>query len=134
MIIYAPATRNAMMEALRAELDAADPLPGKLQLYSGPQPTAGDPITTEILLADISLAIPCGSVSNGVLTLAAPIEDGNLPDSGTIIWGRLVDGDDAWIADLDVGAQGSAAALELAGIIVYQGGIVRITAAALTLV
>jgi len=123
-----------MMEALCAAIDAADPEPGRLQLYSGPQPAAGDPITSEILLADIALEIPCGSVANGILTLNSPIEDSNLPDSGTIIWGRLVDGNDAWIADLDVGAQGSAAALELAGIIVYQGGIVRITAAALTLV
>ena len=133
MIVYAPNVRNAMMEALRAAIDAADPLPGHLKLYSGPQPAAGNPITTETLLADISQAIPSGTVANGVLTLATPIEDSNLPDSGTIIWGRLVDGNETWIADLDVGAEGSGAALELAGVIVYQGGIVRITAAVLTL-
>ena len=134
MIVYAPATRDSMMESLRAALDAADPLPGRLRLYSGPQPGAGDPITTETLLADIELEFPCGVVANGVLTLATPVEDSNLPDSGTIAWGRLVDGNDIWIADLDVGVEGSGAAVELAGIIVYQGGIVRITAAALTLV
>ena len=134
MITYAVDVKNSMLAGLAAKLDAADPDPGRLQLYTGPQPGAGDPITTETLLADIELEFPCGVVANGVLTLATPVEDSNLPDSGTIAWGRLVDGNDIWIADLDVGVEGSGAAVELAGIIVYQGGIVRITAAALTLV
>ena len=133
MITYAVDVKNSMLAGLAAKLDAADPDPGRLQLYTGPQPGAGAVITTETLLADISLTIPCGSIADGILTLATPIEDSNLPDSGTIIWGRLMDGNEAWIADLDVGAEGSGAALELAGVIVYQGGIVRITAAVLTL-
>jgi len=136
MIQYSTAAKNAMLQAVADALDAADPEPGRLRLYTADQPaTAGAAITDQTLLADIPLDLPCGTAANGVLTITTPVEDGNLPASGTVAWGRLVDGNDNWIADLDAEkeAAGATAAIQLAVIVVYQGGIIRLTAFSLDL-
>lgn len=136
MITYSTTTKDAMLAGLVAQLDAANPEPARLRLYTATQPaTPGATITDQVLLADCPLALPCGTVSGGALNLTLPVEDDNLPASGTITWGRLVDGADNWIADLDVEIESpeSSAALQLSAVIVYQGGILRINAAALAL-
>lgn len=137
MIEYSITIKNAMLQVVADALNAADPEPARLQLYTATQPTPGADITDQILLADCPLALPCGTVSGGVLNLTLPIEDDNLPASGTITWGRLVDGADNWIADLDVeiepaeGEPESAAAIQLNAVIVYKGGILRLTGTAM---
>ena len=132
MITYSITVKTAMMQAVADKLDAATTA-GYLLLYSAAQPAAGAAITDQILLADIELAKPCGTVASGVLTLDCPVADDNVPASGTLIWGRLYDGDSNWIADGDVGLEGSGAMIELNSVTSYQGGIVRITAAVLGL-
>jgi hypothetical protein len=105
-----------------------------LRLYDGIAPDPpGSAITTQVMLADIPLALPCGAVANGVLTMTVPVEDGNIPASGTITWGRISDGAGVWVADIDVGLEASGAALELTATEVYQGGIVRVTTGTLTI-
>lgn len=133
MITYAPATLNLMLAALAASLDAGAPEPGRLLLYSAAQPEAGAAISDQILLADCPLAMPCGTVNDGVLILAVPFADENNPASGTITWGRLVNGAGERVADLDVGIEGSGKTLELTGTTVYQGGIIKINSANLQL-
>ncbi len=131
MITYAVPVKNAMLTALATALDAADPEPGRLRLYSADQPEAGVEVGDQVLLADIALNLPCGTVADGVLTLSCPIADELLPASGTPAWARLVDGAGEWVADGDVGLTDSGALIELNSLTVYQGGIVRINAAAL---
>ncbi|MCK5681675.1 hypothetical protein KAI46_12780 [bacterium] len=133
-ITYSTTIKNTMLQAVAEALDAADPLPAHLQIYSADQPTAGAAITDQTLLADITLNFPCGSVAAGILTLTCPIADDNVPASGTLIWGRLLDGDDNWIADGDVGLEDSGAMIELTSLASFQGGIVRINNAILGLI
>lgn len=129
MTSYSTAAKNAMFTGLAAQLDAADPEPARLQFYTATQPVAGVAITDQILLADCPLALPCGSVSGGALNLTVPISDDNLPASGLTTWARLLDGTGVWIADLDVEIEApeSDAAIQLNAVIVYKGGILRLT-------
>lgn len=121
--------KNAMLQALANAIDAADPAPGKFRIYSGTKPaTPGGPITDQVLLAECFCSLPCGTVANGVLTFGTISDEDLAPASGLASWGRLLDGSDAWIADFDVGADGSGAFLELNNTQIYEGGIVRLTA------
>lgn len=135
-IEYSIPVRNEMLTALKNRLDSADPVPGYMLMYTADQPaTAGDPITDQTMLARINLALPCGAIADGILTLTTPLEDSNVAASGTLAWGRLLDGSGTWVADFDIGLTGSGATLEIStsSLIVYQGGILRINYATLDL-
>ena len=138
MINYSTPVKNAMLCALADLIDAADPAPGRLLLYTANQPVAGAAISDQIMVAECLLALPCGTVSNGQLNLTAPLEDNNLPASGEITWGRLLNGAGEWIADLDAETEteppSSTAALRLSKTSVYKGGIIRLNDGVLTLV
>jgi hypothetical protein len=126
--------RNAMLQALADVIDAADPLPGKFRIYSGTKPaTPGGAITDQVLLAECACSLPCGTVSGGALTFDTISDEDLAPASGLATWGRLLDGADAWIADFDVGSDGSGAFLELNNTQIYEGGIVRLTAGEITI-
>lgn len=126
-------TRIARLQALADRLDAGAG-PGKLRLYTAPQPDPGAP-ATGTLLAEIILAAPCGSVAevdgSPRLTLTLPPAAMALWD-GDVAWGRLVDGDNAWVGDGDAGALDSAAFIRLANAHVYGGGLVGLAAAVIT--
>jgi hypothetical protein len=128
-ITWSTAAKDARMQALADLIDGAG-APGEIHIYDGtpPDPPGGD-VTTQVLLATLTLSLPCGTVSGGALTLS-PIEEEDLaPASGTATWARLVDGAGAWVADMDVGVTGSGAVIQLNATDIYQGGIVRITSA-----
>lgn len=135
MIALNPAVRDAMLQVVADAIDAGSPSPGLIRIYDGTAPDPpGSDVTTQTLLAELTCSIPCGTVANGVLTLAAIAEEDNAPATGTASWARIVDGAGAWVADLDVGVAGSGAAIVLNAVEIYQGGIVRITQATLSAV
>lgn len=123
-IIYTSTAKNAMLGAVAALLDQAE-TPGRLKIHGDGEPP--------VLLADIALATPCGAVTGGELVLSCPLADENLAASGAAAFGELVDGDGNLIATLTVGPAESTAAIRLNQTALYQGGILRITAAALGL-
>lgn len=73
--------------------------PAKILLYPDPRPATGAAATGE--LAVITLSDPCGTVDADGLHLTAllPAQAGA---AGIIRWGRIVDGDDAFVLDGDV--------------------------------
>jgi len=133
MINYSIEAKNNMLLGLLNLMDEADPLPSYILLYSDPVPSnPGDDITTQILLSNISLSLPSGIIADGVLTLEVPIEEDNAPNTGGVSWGRLLNGNDIWIADFDVTLTTGNGTLKLNDLNIYKGGIVRINFATFT--
>ena len=123
-----------MLQAFADKLDEADPVPGRFEIYTGPlADPPGDPIGAQVLLGTIFLSLPCGVVADGVLTLDAPVADNNVASSGTMAWGRALNGNDVWLADFDIGLVGSGTIFELNELTIYQGGIIRINFGTFTL-
>ena len=111
----------------RAELLAAWLAGGSLNLYGTPRPaTNGGSITTQTLLATIPLDDPAGEVENGVFEATLP-DDVLALATGNAIWARLLDADDAVIADLDVGLNDSAAAVWLDNLALTEGALLTVT-------
>src|ERR1700744_6327137 len=80
-----------------------------LKLYDGTQPSTPETaVTTQNLLATVTLASPAfGSASNGVIT-ANSISDVTISASGTSAWFRLLKSDNTTvIMDGSVGTSGS---------------------------
>lgn len=128
-LILSTATKGARLQALADRLDAAA-TPGKLRLYGAPQPLAGAAPTGDVL-AEVILSQPCGVVTDAALTLSIPPAAVAVAD-GDVAWGRLLDGDDNWVADGDAGAMASAAFIRLVNPHIYGGGLVGIASAVIT--
>ena len=112
----------------RAELLAGWLNGGYLNIYDGARPASnGGTITTQNLLATVGLTDPAGSVTDGVFEADA-IEDVLILATGTAAWARSFDADDGTIADLDVGVNGSSAAIWLDNVSLVEGGLVSVTA------
>jgi hypothetical protein len=80
-IQYTDTVRTAKMEAVRAAIDAG--ANGLLRIYSGTAPADADTaITGQTLLAELTLADPAGTTSNGVLTFSAITADSSA-DNGS---------------------------------------------------
>lgn len=95
---------------------------GTLELYDAPRPAAnGGALTTQTLLA--TLTAPASlAVSNGVIT--ALLTGSAIAASGVPAWGRFKDSSSVIIADADVGAEGSGAALQLNALDLIAGAAV----------
>lgn len=100
---------------------------GYLNLYDGIRPASnGGAITTQTLLATVTLPDPAGEVTDGVFTADA-IADTLILADGDAAWARAFDADDAIIADLDVGLNESEAAVWLDNLSLVTGGLVSVT-------
>jgi len=130
MYTFSPAVRNARAQVIANALDAGSG-PAQWQFYTGPQPAAGGALTTQTLLATVLLTDPCGTVTDGVLTLTSA-GDVLAVASGIIAWARFTDSAGTVVLDADVGTPGSGAAVTIDHPQVYAGGTVRIVSAALT--
>lgn len=127
---YAMALRTARMTAVKDAINYATGA-GTLKIYSGTRPATGAAITSQVLLATLTFATDCGTVSNGVLTFAAITADSSADAEGTATWARIADGDGAFVADLNVGAT-SDFDVVLNTTAIVAGGEVSITSASLT--
>lgn len=95
--------RNAMLTALMNDIDSAATA-GKINIYSGTRPaTGGGALSGNTLLATLVFSDPCGTVANGTLTFSAITQDSGADATGTATWGRIVDGDNNFVADVDAG-------------------------------
>jgi hypothetical protein len=107
---------------------------GQILIYSGTRPATGAAITAQLLLATLTLSKPSGTVSGGVLTLAA-ITSGTgsaaATASGTdATWARIVDGGGTFVADASVGTSG--ADINLSAVHIVTGATVSVTSGTIT--
>jgi len=130
LIALSSALRNARLATIANALDSTV-LPGLLRLYTGPRPAINEPVTEQMLLAEVRLSKPCAaSLGGGVLTFAA-IPRVLCHHSGTAAWARLLDGDERPVMDIDAGLPGSGVELELTRVDLLAGGAIDITLAEL---
>lgn len=108
-----------------------EPDNGKLKLYDGTKPSPGAAITTQVLLAEILFNDPCGTVSDGVLTLTFEGETQALATSD-VTWCRITDSDNVFVIDADVTDTSGSGAVKIDSIHLYEGGLVRVSTATIS--
>jgi hypothetical protein len=121
-IVYTTAVKSARMTAVVNQIDAGSSA-GVLQIGTTGMGT---------VLAEITLADPCGTVSNGVLTFSGfPRSDTSANNTGTAAAARIRDsnGTDI-ITGLTVGTTGSD--INLDSVSITAGQTVTITSASIT--
>lgn len=83
------------------------------------------------VLATITLADPCGSVSAGVLTFTMPQSDSSADNTGTAAEARIKDNSgDVIVSGLTVGTSG--ANINLSSVAITAGDTVTLSSAAIT--
>lgn len=131
MITLSIPVRNSRLAVIGNALDAGT-AGGLLRLYAAPRPALGEVLTEQALLVELRLPKPSvGSLDGGRLTFAS-INRALCQRSGTAVWARLLDGDERWVADLDVGVAGGDAEVVLSKLELFAGGAVDVTLAEIT--
>lgn len=98
-------TRNGWLDDIPALIDAGTGA-GKIRIYNGTRPATGGAATT--LLAELTCSDPSSAAaSGGVLTLSSITDDASADATGTATWFRVVDSDNNFVIDGDVGTSGS---------------------------
>lgn len=129
IITPALALKNTILTAIRDALDAGAS-PGLIKIYSGTKPAdAETAITTQVLLATLTLSDPCGTVSAGVLTFATITSDSAADATGTATWARLTTSAGVAVADVDVSNTAGNGFIRLNTVSIVAGGSVSITSA-----
>lgn len=121
--------RNSMLTQIVNAIDAGAGA-GKLRIYDGSRPATGGATTT--LLAEITLNDPSFTVTGGVATMDVTPEpsDTSADAGGTASWFRLVDSNNAFVLDGNVGTAGSD--LNLTTTTIVAGQPVTITSFTIT--
>lgn len=101
-----------------------------VRLYGGTRPATPADTPGSVMLVQIPLSKPCGTVSAGVLTLTQ-LEDGLIGSTGTATWARVVNGEGATAFDCDCGEGPGAWEVQLAQTSLFAGGAARISSAML---
>jgi len=102
---YLAALRNNQLDEITALLDAGTGA-AKLRIYNGTRPATGGTATTlgaELVMTDPSAA----AASGGVWTASAISDDTSADATITATWFRIVDSDNTFVLDGDVGTSGS---------------------------
>ena len=121
--------KNTILTAIRDALDGG-PSPGLIKIYSGTKPAdAETAVTTQVLLATLTLSDPCGSVAAGILTFSPITSDSSADATGTATWARLETSSGAAVADVDVSNAAGNGFIRLNTVSIVAGGSVSITSA-----
>ncbi|WP_429011726.1 hypothetical protein [Aeromonas veronii] len=132
MISYAEGLRTSRAQLLATAIDTGSGASAKLTIYTGTKPAPGAAPTDQLALVALTFSHPCAkTISGGVLTLK-PLAEQMVIGSGAPTWGRIVDRDGAFVADLDVGVPGSGADLEIPASEFFAGALIRINTATIT--
>lgn len=97
-------------------------------IYDSTRPANGAAITTEVLLVDIPLLDPPGTVGSNKLSITTP-PDALILASGVATWARIINGDGVHGIDCDVTDIAGAGPVKMASTTLYAGGIARILSA-----
>jgi hypothetical protein len=118
-------TRSTALKNARASVHISAFSGGQIAFYDGAMPLGGADSTDQVLLCTIDLPDPSGSVDAGVFTLVPNLEAMVLVQ-GTPTWCRITDSASDWVQDMDVGIDGSGAAVIVTPGTLYAGGSLRI--------
>lgn len=122
-IIHFETTLGSSMATLLKNAIDAGAGPGTIKIYTGSMPaTPGTAISSQTLLGTLTCSDPCGTVTDNVLTFSAITSDSSADATGTAAWARISDSNGNGKMDLDVGAIGSGAALQMNATAVVAGG------------
>lgn len=132
MLTFADGLRTNRAQQLATAIDAGSGASATLTIYTAPRPAPGATITNQLALVALTFSHPCAkTVSGGVLTLK-PLAEQMATASGAPTWGRILDRDGAFVADLDVGVPGSGTDLEIPASEFFAGALIRINNATIT--
>ena len=132
MLVFSDALRTSRAQLLAAAIDEGSAGAATLKIYTGPRPSPGAAITSQVLLVALQFPHPCAqSVTGGVLTLK-PLAEQMVTGSGVHDWGRITNRDGDFVADLEVGPPGLGAAIEIPATELFTGAMVRINSATIT--
>lgn len=127
-VAYIAALRNARLNAVTSQIDAGSGA-GKLRIYNGTRPATGGTATT--LLAELTFSDPSfPAASAGAMTASAITQDSSADATGTATWARVVDSDNNFVMDMDVGTSGSD--LNLSTVSIVAGAAVQVTSCVIT--
>jgi len=113
--------RDARLIGTRDFLDAGTGN-AKIQIYdnSGARPGNGL-ATTCVLLTEIELDKPCGTVSGGLLTLTSS-DTPLVQATGDALWARVVTANNTHAFDCDVSDPSGTGEIQLPNVTLYAGG------------
>lgn len=128
----ADATRNAILDALAAQIDAGAGA-GTMKVYSGTIPTnANTAVGAQVLLGTLTFSDPCApAASGGVLTFSPITQDSSADATNTIGWARIADSDGTTVIDVSAGT-GSGVVLLFNTLAVTAGGPISCSAFTIT--
>lgn len=127
-LAFVEALRNARLDEITAKIDAGTGA-GKLRIYDGTRPATGGTATT--LLAELTMSDPSfPAASSGQMTANTITDDSSADNTGTATWFRIVDSDNNFVVDGDVGTSGSD--LNLNSTSITAGVTVEVTSLVLT--
>lgn len=120
-------TQDRLLDQIPLLIDASPANPGKIEMYSGEQPTSADLPASgrRTLLATLNFSNKSFKKSDLGQIEANPITTGNAVANGTASWARITDGAGAVVADCDVGV--SNATILLDDVQLVAGGRVSIS-------
>lgn len=128
----ADATRNAILDAITARMDAGAGA-ATMKVYTGTIPTnANTAIGAQVLLGTLTFSDPsAAAASAGVWTASAITSDSSADATGTIGWARIADSDGTTIMDVSAGT-GSGVVLAFNTLAVTSGGPIACSAFTIT--
>ena len=127
-LAFVAALRNARLDEITAKIDAGTGA-GKIRIYDGARPATGGTVTN--LLAELTMGDPSfPAAAAGSMTANAITGDTSADATGTATWFRVVDSDNNFVLDGNVGAGGSD--LNLNSTSINAGVAVEITSFVLT--
>jgi hypothetical protein len=128
---FSDALRTARAQKI-IDLINAGAGPGSMLFYTASQPAKGAAITSQILLGTCPFAEPAGTVTAGVLTFAAMVDDSSADADGIAAWVRVLDGSGAFVMDMTVTDNAGTGPVKMSSTQVYAGGIIHVTSGVLT--
>lgn len=122
---------KALCRALDKDSTGAKPQPGKIMVYSGPQPSAPNGALTADNIKLVELILPlntAGTFSSPALVINPPVGNSQVLADGTLSWARLTSGDGTWCLDCHVGKTGDKAPIifKVSSLQVFAGGMVGV--------
>lgn len=127
------AIRTSCVTPILTAIDAGSGA-GTIKIYSGTIPADIDtaPSGSNLILAELTFSDPCGTVTDGVLTMGAITQDSSANNTGLARWARILDSTGATVADVDVSSTGGGGTLQLNTVNIVAGGPVLITSFTVT--
>jgi hypothetical protein len=120
---------EARLAGTLAFLDAGT-RPARLRIYGGTRPATPATTPASVMLVEIKLTKPAGTIAGGLLTLTQQ-EDGLITATGIATWARLVNGNEVTALDLDCSGTDGNGDVKLASTNLYLGGDARMVSAIL---